>query len=116
MSAKRGSRLELRVLMKAIRRLGVTQRGTGLSASVRIFGGAARAAPATTPTIIAAIAMRASMKLADGTRPFAVNGVTMALYVLTEDGWRRVGRRLSRTDDGRGLAAAPARLSPRGRA
>ncbi len=79
MSAKRGSRLELRVLMKAIRRLGVTQRGTVLPASVRIFGGAACATPAASAEqSIAAMAMRPTLKLADGTRPFAVNGVTMA--------------------------------------
>ncbi len=78
MSAKRGSRLELRVLMKAIRRLGVTQRGTVLPASVRIFGGAACATPAASPTVNAAMAMRPTLTRADGTRPFAVNGITMA--------------------------------------
>jgi hypothetical protein len=64
--------------MNAISRFGVTHAGTLLSASVRIFGGAACACEATTIDI-ATIARRTTPMHEDEIRPFAVNGVTMAL-------------------------------------
>ena len=106
------------VLRTAIKRLGVTHRGTMLSRSVRIFGGAASATPVARPSSIVAMAKRPNKMLADETRPFAVNGVTMALLRSHLDGcWRRVGRRVSRTEwRARPCRRARYELSPLGRA
>jgi hypothetical protein len=64
--------------MNAMSFFGVTQRGTAFSPSVRIIGGAALALAAKPSTSIAQLMTR-SAPLENEIRPFADNGVTMAL-------------------------------------